>query len=90
MVLCQFLSTKKVGKKNQKAKKSILQSAFGCRLPQRLGAYLTARFSAVMKGFPCAARRFFFGRSGAKKKLCKKKRVKEISPSADGDKGSAL
>ena len=45
------------------------------QLPQRLGAYLTDRFSAVMKGLSCAVRRFFFGTRGAKKKLCKKKRV---------------
>ena len=64
------------GEKESKVKESILQSAFGCQLPRPLGAYLTARFSAVMRGFPCAVRRFFFGSMSAKKKLCKKKRVK--------------
>ena len=63
MVLCHFLSTKKVGK--------------------------TVRFPVMMKNFSCVAIRFFFGTRSAKTKLCKKTRVEEISPSADGDKGSA-
>ena len=74
--------------KESKVKETILQSALPTA-PFTQGSLFNRSFCILGEMPPCVVRRFFFGTRGAKKKLCKKKREKEISPSADGDKGSA-
>ena len=78
MVLCHFLSTKKVGKKNQKAKKSILQSAFGCQLPQRLGAYLTARFASLKRCSLVSIDAFSLAQEAQRKSFAKRNAYKRF------------